>query len=167
MTIHRYKKSNAPKRSKSSQFYPAEVTTVVNLGYIYAERGSNSLPYDYPYVEANGAQALSTTTFHTSTKSSNRNSTGTCGYIEMSTVLNGGPKPHPASNSVPNSPSNISKHPSTASSPNSTDHQYVNANHVPATQNYTRALLSPPANDAGVSTEANTHSDNGYVTLRS
>ena len=164
MTIHRYKKSTASKRSKSSHFYPAEVTTVVNLGYIYAERGSNSLPYDYPYIDANGAQALSTTTFHASAKSSNRNSTGTCGYIEMSTVLNGGPKPHQASNSVPNSPSNISKYPSTASSPNSTDHQYANANHA---QNDTRVLLSPPANSAGVSTKANTQSDNGYVTLHS
>lgn len=139
---------------------------MVNLGYIYAERGSNSLPYDYPYIDANGAQALSTTTFHTSTKSSSRNSTGTCGYIEIATVLNGGPKPHP-SHSVPNSPSNISKHPSTVSSPDSTDHQYINANHVPASQNDTRALLSPPANGPGVGTKANTQSDNGYVTLHS
>ena len=138
---------------------------MVNLGYIYAERGSNSLPYDYPYIEANGAQALSTTTFHAQipTKSSIRNSTSTCGYIEMSTVLNGNPKSHPASHSVLNSPSNIPTHPSIVS----TSYQYVNANHVPGSQNDARALLSPPADDAGVSTKANTHSDNGYVTLRS
>lgn len=38
-------------------------TTVGNLGCVYAERGTNSLPFDYPYTEANSVQALSATTF--------------------------------------------------------------------------------------------------------
>ena len=139
---------------------------MVNPGYIYAERGSNSLPYDYPYIEANGAQALSTTTFQVqnATKLANRNSTGTCGYIEMSSMLNGNVRPNSA---IQNPSSNISSHTAEPSLSNSASYQYVNANHVPASQDDARAVLSPPADGNGVSANANTHNDNGYVTLRS
>lgn len=178
-SIFRYKKSNSSrsKALRSSKFYPAEANhfgtvTVVNQGYVYAERGSNSLPYDYPYIEANGAQALSITTFQPqrSRRSTNRNSTSTCGYIEIPAQVNDSSSPHPTGHVVPNSPSNISEQPSilsSSSSSNSTNHKYVNANRMPTSPNDTRVLLSPPADGARVNIMANVNSDSGYVTLHS
>jgi len=157
--LHRCKKSSkSSSRPKSSKFYPAGTqfgtTTAINHGYICAEHGANSLPYDYPYTEVNGAQALSITTFQQKGPMNlitNRNSTNTCGYIEIPTQINGSPKKHPANFVLPSLPSNISEQASIVSPPGS--------------QNGTRALLSPPANGAGVKTNINANSDNGYVTL--
>ena len=178
----RYRRSsNSPSKSKglkSTKFYPVDTshfgtTNVVNLGYVYADRGSNSLPYDYPYIEANGAQASSAITFQPQrSRKSTNNSTGTCGYIEIPAQSNDNDRAHPVNYAVPNSPSNVSERPSivspTSPKSHSTNHKYVNTNHEPASRNSTSALLSPTANGAGVSINANTNSDpNGYVTIRS
>ena len=135
---------------------------MTNLGYVCADRGS--LPYDYPYVEANGAQA--------SSRNLTNNSTGTCDYIEVPAQENDHARPRQVKFVVPNSPSNISKQSSIvsplSSDPQSAYHNYVNTNYEPARQNGTRALLLTTKNGAGVSTNANTSSDpNGYVNLRS
>ena len=132
---------------------------MVNLGYVYADRGSNSLPYDYPYIEANGAQASSAITFQPQrSRKSTNNSTGTCGYIEVPAQTNNNVRPRPVNYAVPNSPSNVSEQPSIvsplSSDSQSTHHKYVNTSHEP--------------DGAGVSTNTNMNSDpNEYVTLRS
>jgi len=178
-TFRHKKSSNSSSRSKGGKFYPAGssnfgTTTVVNLGYVYADRGSNSLPYDYPYVEANGAQASSATTFlpqQRSRKSTYCSSTGTCGYIEVPAQPNDSHKsrPHPANFAVPNSPSNISEQSSivSPSSSNTTSHKYVNTTHGPSSHVDARTLLSPPLDGTRVDTKANTNSDSSYITLRS
>ena len=96
-------------------------TVVVNPHYIFAENDppNNTLHYDYPYTAVNGAQALSRVAFHPqgSTKSSNRNSTSTCGYIEMPVLMKLNPKPRSASFAAPSrSSSNASEQLSTVSS---------------------------------------------------
>ena len=83
-------------------------------------------------------------------------------------MLNGNVRPNSASHLASDPSSIISNH--TAAAPslsNSASVQYVNANDVPASQNDARAVLSPPADGNGGSANANTHSDNGYVTLHS
>ena len=97
---------------------------VVNPHYIFAENGTpNTLTYDYAYTEVNnGAQASSTVAFHPqgSTKSSNRNSTSTCGYIEMPVLMKFNPKPRSASFTAPSrSNSNASEQVSSTLNPTS------------------------------------------------
>lgn len=166
--FYRYKRSSHSS-SRSRKFYPADPSkfTVVNLGYRFTESGSNSLPYDYPYIEANGAQASSATTFQpqTSSRSTNRNSSSTCGYIDIPAQTNDNSRPHPVGYAVPNSPSNSSEHSSIVSPSLSNSNSANHSTHTSGGQNDTRALLSPPANGAGVNTNANTVGDNGYVTL--
>ena len=145
---------------------------MINLGYVCADRGSNSLPYDYPYIEANGAQASSAITFQPQRSRKFTNSTSTCGYIEVPAQANDNVRPRPVNYTVPNSPSNISEQPSIvsplSSDSQSTNHKHVNTSHKLASQNNTRALLSPTTDGAGVSTNTNTSSDpNGYITLHS
>lgn len=130
MAIFRYKKYS---NKLSNKFYPAPMddhvtsTVVVNPHYIFAEHGppnNNTLAYDYPFLDVNGAQAVA---FQPkgSTRSSNRNSTSTCGYIEMSVLMNQNSKPRSASFAAPNTLSNnTSKKPPTLSaSLNSTNRQ--------------------------------------------
>ena len=132
---------------------------MVNLGRTHVDRGSNGLPYDYPYVEANGAQASSAITFQLQrSRKSTNNSMGTCGYIEVPSQTNSDVRPHPVNYAVPHSPSNISEQPSIvsplSSDSQSTNHKYVNTSHEP--------------DGAGVSTNTTTNNDpNGYLILQS
>lgn len=146
MTNFRCKKSSNPSSRSKDRSVATDASyfseaTAVNLGYIYAERGSNSLPYDYPYIEANGARASLqlATTFQPQKfamkSTNNRDSTGTCdGYIEIPAKANDKCRPHPTSCAVTNSLSNISEQPfivsPSSSGSNSTDHKYCNTNHV-------------------------------------
>lgn len=109
---------------------------MVNTNQIYAERGSNSLPCDYPYMEANNGEILSATTFQPEAVI---NHNGTCVYT---TMTNNNSKPCSTTSAVPTLPSNMLKHPN------------VNTNHVSASQNDLTSLLSPPAGRARVSTKA-------------
>ena len=180
MTIlRRYRRSsNSSSRSKGLKFYPVDTsrfgtTTVINLGYVCADRGSNSLPYDYPYIEANGAQASSAITFQPQrSRKFTNNSTSTCGYIEVPAQANDNIRPRPVNYAMPNSPSNISEQSSIvsplSSDSQSTNHKHVNTSHEPASQNSTRALLSPTTDGTGVSTNTSTNNDpNGYLILQS
>ena len=125
------------KRCKARRSSTADIGHfVVNANQIYAERGSNSLPYDYPYTEANSGEILSATTFQPEAVI---NHNGTCVYTAMT---NNNSKPCSATSAVPTLPSNMLKRPN------------ANTNHVSASQNDLTSLLSPPAGRARVSTKA-------------
>ena len=129
---------------------------MVNLGYIYVERGSNHLPYDYPYIEANGAQASSATTFKPQIpgKLTNCNNTDTYCYIEMSAQANGNTRAHTVNHTVPKKPpSNIAKQVS----------PLVNGNIMPTSRNH----MSTPVDAAAVNTTTNANNESDHITLHS
>ena len=136
-----FRYNNRLSRSKTQ---PANndtpIHTVVNMGYLYAERGSNSLPYDYPCTQANGTQASSATTFQPrgSKRSTNYNSISTCGYIEMSPQANSSnSRPHPVTYVAPTSPRII-----TNQLPLVTPSSSANTN-TNRSQNNTRVVSTP------------------------
>ena len=144
----RYKNSSNSSSRRTADTNHFDTTTAVNLGYIYADRGSNHLPYDYPFIEANGAQASSATTFQPqiSGKLTNRNSTDTYCYIEMSAQANGNSRAHPV------------KHAKSKKLPTKQVSPLVNGSHIPAIHNHTRT-----ADAAEVNTTANTNNDSDHV----
>ena len=126
------------KRYKTRRSAAADISHfVVNPHNAYAERGCNSVPYDYPYTEANGADASSATTFQPQALIKHN---GTCVYTA---IVDSNSTSCSATSAVQTSSSNMSKRAN------------ANTSHTSASQNDLKALLSPPASSTRVNTQAN------------